>query len=158
MAIGIPSARDAEILEHMISRPIDQSDAERAVMNFKHSLAVKVMVEIVRIALVKERVFPGDLPTDIVAPEHRQGVVSNAWGILRSLEIIRPLSPRVFDEANGIIAGKKQNPHSEAKGRFTMVYELADVAKARAWLRANGVPEVRSSEIEVGIQSEMSLV
>ena len=126
-------------------------------MNFKHRLAVKVMAEIVRLALQNGRVFPGDLPANIVAPEHRQGVVSNAWGILRSLEIIRPLSPRVFDDAAGIIAGKKQNPHAEAKGRFTMVYELADAAKARAWLRANEVQEVRSLEIGVGTQSEMAL-
>lgn len=125
----------------MISRPTDQSDAERAVMNFKHSLAVKVMAEIVRMALDKARVFPGDLPANLVAPEHRQGVVSNAWGSLASLEIIRPISPRVFDDAAGIIAGKKQNPHPDAKGRMTMVYELADRAKARAWLRANEVTE-----------------
>jgi hypothetical protein len=141
----------------MISRPSDQSDAERAVMNFKHSLAVKVMARIVTLALHNDRVFPGDLPADLVAQEHRQGVVSNAWGILRSLEIIRPLSPRVFDDAAGIIAGKKQNPHPDAKGRMTMVYELADSAKARAWLRANSI-EGHELRVESRKQSELELV
>jgi len=54
----------------MISRPTDQSDAERAVMNYKHSLAVKVMVEIVRIALVKEDGF-ADSCRDLELPRKR---------------------------------------------------------------------------------------
>ena len=136
----------------MISRPPEQADAERAVMNFKHSPAVKVMAAIVRLALANSRVFPGDLPEDIAAPEDRQGVVSNSWGILRSLEIIRALSPRVFDDTDGIIAGKKQNPHPAAKKRWTMVYELADRSKASAWLRANGVtePSAETRQLELG--------
>lgn len=124
----------------MISRPTDQADAERAVMAYKRDLAVRVMRAIVSLALTQRYVYPGDLPPDIVAPEHRQGVVSNAWGSLRALEIIAPISPRVFDDALGILAGKRINKAEGAKGRYVMVYELVSRDRALTWLSRNAVP------------------
>jgi hypothetical protein len=137
----------------MISRPTEQADAERAVMAFKHGQAVRVMRAIVELALNNARVFPGDLPADLVGPEDRQGVLSNAWGSLRALEIIRPISPRVFDDTSGIVAGKKRNPHPEAKGRWVMVYELADRSLARTWLDRNS-PESSAHGTQFGERFE----
>ncbi len=130
----------------MKSRPADQSDAERAVNAFKHTLLIKVERAILELALRPGQpyVYPGDISADIVAEEHRQGVVSNAWGALRALEIIEPLPVRHFDDAAGIIAGKKANPNPGAKGRMVMVYRLAHRHLAETWLDKN-CPNWRTS-------------
>ena len=121
----------------MKSRPEDQSDAERAVMAYKHELAVKVMAFIVRLALRQPYIYPGDVPEDIVAREHRQGVVSNAWGSLDSLEIIEKLPLNFNDERHEIFGGRKCNRNEGAKGRWVGAYRLRSAAAARTWLARN---------------------
>ena len=89
----------------MKTRPSDQSDAERAVMAYKARLAIAVMRFILLKGLNQRYVFPGDVPEDIVDPEHRQGVVSNAWGCLDALEIIEKLPLNFNDPTREIFAG-----------------------------------------------------
>lgn len=122
----------------MKSRPTEQADAERAVMAYKHELAIHVMRHIVRLAQRQPYVFPGDIPQDIVAPEHRQGVVSNAWASLKALEIIAEVSPLFTDVAAGIYHGLKCNKNPGAKSRWVSVYRLASAARAQIWLLRNG--------------------
>ena len=122
----------------MKSRPTDQADAERAVLAYKHALALTVMKFIVRLALRQPYVAPGDVPPDIVAAEHRQGVVSNAWGSLTALEILELLPLNFTDERAEIFGGRKRNPNAGAKGRWTGVYRLRSAALARTWLERNG--------------------
>lgn len=123
----------------MITLPAPISDAERAVNAYKHEQLVRVMAHIVRRALLQTYIFAGDVPEDIVEKCHRQGVASNAWNALRSLEIIEALPLTFNDEAQQIFAGRKQNQNGDAKGRWVSVYRLASLARARAWANANGV-------------------
>jgi hypothetical protein len=123
----------------MLTLPPQISDAERAVAAYKHELLVRVMAHIVRRSLCQTYVFAGDVPEDIVAEQHRQGVASNAWNALRALEIIEALPLTANDPERGIFAGRKQNPNGGAKGRWVAVYRLASRARARAWANANGI-------------------
>ena len=119
----------------MKTLPAEISDAERAVHHYKQELLVRVMAHIVRRALVQAHVFAGDVPEDIVAGEHRQGVASNAWNALRALEIIEPLPLTYNDASQQIYGGRKQNPNKDAKGRWVAVYFLASEPLAHEWLR-----------------------
>lgn len=128
----------------MKTRPVDQSDAERAVMAFKHKLAIAVMRFIVIKGLGQTYIYPGDVPDDIVEKEHRQGVVSNSWGGLDALEIIEKLPMNFTDEKAEIFGGRKRNGNLAAKGRWTAVYRVKNAALARTWLERNGgLPEPR---------------
>ena len=122
----------------MKTRPPEQSDAERAVMAYKHELALRVMGFIVRLAQRQLYVYPGDVPQDIVEKVHRQGVVSNAWGSLEALEIIERLPMNFNDERNEIFGGRKCNRNEGAKARWTGVYRLKSAAAANTWLERNG--------------------
>jgi len=96
-------------------------DAERAVLLYKHNLAVRVMRFIVRLALTEPYVSPGDVPENIVGSEHRQGVVSNAWnGLARGKSPILEKPPLNFsDDRFGIVGGRKRNDNNGAKKRWT---------------------------------------
>ncbi len=83
--------------------------------------------------------FAGDVPEDIVAPEHRQGVASNAWNALRAIEVIEALPLTFNDPDKEIFAGRKQNRNGDAKGRWVSVYRLRARAAAISWANANGV-------------------
>lgn len=115
-------------------------------MAYKHALAVKVMEFIVNLAFERAYVFPGDVPEEIVAKEHRQGVVSNAWGALESLEIIELLPMNFTDQAAGIFGGRKKNTNEGAKGRWTGVYRLKNRGAAETWLKRNGVLRPATTE------------
>lgn len=135
----------------MRSRPTEQSDAERAVLNYKHALAIRVARHIVILSLRQPYVYPGDVPQDIVEKEHRQGVVSNAWGTLKACEVIVELSPNFSDPAHGIFHGEKCNTNPGAKSRWTGVYRLCSRARALTWLERNGgvPPEFAPAKPEV---------
>ena len=141
----------------MITLPPQISDAERAVNAYKHELLVRVMAHIVRRALVQAHVSANDVPEDLIAPEHRQGVASNAWNALRALEIIEALPMSHTDPTNHIYAGRTRARNEHAKGRPIMVYRLASRARAVAWANAN---QVRLAEAEIqpalaGLQIEL---
>ena len=113
-------------------------------MAYKSRLAIAVMRFIVLNGLRQRYIYPGDVPEDIVEPEHRQGVVSNAWGCLDALEIIQKLPMNYNDENAEIFGGRKQNKNGKAKGRWTGVYFVKNAALARTWLERNGgLPEPR---------------
>ena len=124
------------------------SDAERAVHHYKNELLVKVMAHIVRRALVQRYVSACDVPEDIVTGEHRQGVASNAWNALRSLEIIEALPLAYNDEAAKIFGGRRMNSNPSAKGRWTTVYRLRSRQAAVTWADRN---HVRLSEAELNV-------
>ncbi len=130
----------------MLTLPTPISDAERAVHHYKHELLVKVMAHIVRRALLQAYVSAGDVPEDIIAKEHRQGVASNAWNALRSLEIIEAVRLGFTDPMEGIFGGSIKNKNEGAKGRWVTAYRLASRARAVAWANAN---KVRLSEAEL---------
>jgi hypothetical protein len=120
-----------------LSEPI--ANAERAVNQYKHELLVRVMAHIVRRALVQAYVSAGDVPEDIVAKEHRQGVASNAWNVLRSLEIIEAVPMNLSDEERGIFGGRIQNKNPGRKGSWVAAYRLRSRPAAVAWANANGI-------------------
>lgn len=131
----------------MKTRPAEQSDAERAVMAFKATLAVKVMRFILIKGLTQTFVFPGDVPVDIVDKVDRQGVVSNSWGSLDALEIIEKLPLNFNDPMREIFAGRKCNKNPGAKSRWTAVYRIKNAELARTWLERNGgMPEPRPAQ------------
>lgn len=130
----------------MLTLPPAISDAERAVNAYKHELLVRVMAHIVRLSLVQAYVFAGDVPEDIIEKEHRQGVASNAWNTLRSLEIIEALPLTYNDPARGIFGGRKQNQNPDAKGRWVGAYRLKSRAAALTWAARN---HVRLAEAEL---------
>jgi hypothetical protein len=115
-------------------------DAERAVLHYKHELAVRVMRFIVLLALREPYVSPGDVPEDIVGPDHRQGVVSNAWnGLARGKSPILERPPMNFcDDRFGIFGGRKRNDNGGAKKRWTAAYRLRSRDLALTWLARNG--------------------
>jgi hypothetical protein len=117
-------------------------DAERAVLLYKHNLAVRVMRFIVRLALTEPYVSPGDVPENIVGSEHRQGVVSNAWnGLARGKSPILEKPPLNFsDDRFGIVGGRKRNDNNGAKKRWTAAYQLRSRALALTWLERNPEP------------------
>ena len=147
----------------MLTLPAPIADAERAVNQYKHTLLVKVMAHIVRCALVQAHVSANDVPENIVEPEHRQGVASNAWNVLRSLQIIAAVPMAFTDEAAHIYGGRIQNKNPHRKGAWVTAYRLASRAKAVAWANANNI---RLSEAELpatprathGLQIELAVV
>ena len=141
----------------MKTRPPEQSDAERAVMAYKHKMAIRVMFFIVRLAQRQIYVYPGDVPVDIVAPEHRQGVVSNAWGSLESLEIIERLPMSFTDASREIFGGRKCNKNEGAKSRWTGVYRLKSAAAAQTWLERNAPQPEAAPSRETAEELELAL-
>lgn len=128
----------------MLTLPAPIADAERAVAQYKHTLLVKVMAHIVRRALVQAHVSANDVPEDIIGAEHRQGVASNAWNVLRSLQIIEAVPMAFTDEAAKIFGGRIQNQNPHRKGAWVTAYRLASRAKAVAWANANNVQLVNA--------------
>jgi hypothetical protein len=129
------------------------SNAGRAVGNHKPTPYRRLKALIVRAALARLYVYPGDIPEDAVRAEDRQGVASNVWSELWSLEILERLPMNYCDESAGIVNGRKRNTNLHAKGRWTAVYRLASRARALAWLRANGEPVIEPAV--VGEQMEL---
>ena len=121
----------------MITLSPEISDAERAVQNYKHEQMVRVMAAILRLALVKPFVSPGDIDPDLVPEESRQGILSNSWNSLTSLEIIERLPMGYTDPANNIYGGRIQNTNESSKGRWVGCYRLRSAALARTWLLRN---------------------
>jgi len=147
----------------MLTLPAQISDAERAVSAYKHELLVRVMAHIVRRALVQAYVSAGDVPEDIVAPEHRQGVASNAWNALRALEIIKAVPMSLSDDSRGIFGGRIQNKNGDAKGRWVTAYRLRSRAAAITWANANNVRLVDAeltspSSPTSGVQIELRVI
>jgi hypothetical protein len=141
----------------MITLPQPIADAERAVNQYKHKLLVKVMACIVRRALVQPYVSAGDVPEDIVGPEHRQGVASNAWNVLRSLEIIEAVPMAFTDEERGIFGGRIQNQNDGAKGRWVAAYRLRSRSAALTWAAANGVSMAICPPAAPPVQADFNL-
>lgn len=123
----------------MLTLPASIADAERAVNQYKHELLVRVMAHIVRRALVQAHVSANDVPEDIVEKMHRQGVASNAWNVLRSLEIIEAVPMAFTDENAKIYGGRIQNLNEGAKGRWVTAYRLRSRAAAVSWANANNI-------------------
>jgi hypothetical protein len=138
----------------MLTLPAPIADAERAVHHHKHDLLVRVMAHIVRCALVQTYVFAGDVPEDIVAKADRQGVASNAWNALRSLQIIEALPLTFNDPDKAIFAGRKQNQNGGAKGRWVSVYRLRSRSHALTWASQNGI-RLAEAEIKRPVQVEL---
>lgn len=130
----------------MKTLPPAVSDAERAVSHFKREKLAIVMRHIIQLAKRQTYVSAGDIPESIVAPEHRQGVASNAWNALKALEILVQLPLQMTIPEQGIYGGRRMNANAGAKGRWVCVYTMADEAKANAWLRANGALEILPTE------------
>ena len=143
-----------------MSKIPEQFDAERAVLLYKHTLAVRVMRFIVQRALIEPYVSPGDVPENIVAPEHRQGVVSNAWnGLARGNSPVLEKPPLNFsDERFGIIGGRKRNENGCAKKRWTAAYRLRSRALALTWLERNPDPTLATAPARIEKADQMELV
>jgi len=141
----------------MKTLPAPIADAERAVNAYKHELLVRVMAVIVRAALARPFVSAGDVPEDVVEKEHRQGVASNAWNCLASLEIIERVPMAFTDPERKIFGGRIMNTNEGAKGRWVAVYRLRSRAAALTWLTRNHLThaEVR---LESGVQLELNPV
>lgn len=124
---------------------------------YKHELAVRVKRFIVLLALRQFYVFPGDVPVDIVEKEHRQGVVSNAWGSLDALEILEKLPLNFNDAKLEIFGGRKANRNAGRKVAWVGVYRLKSRAAPLTWLARNGgVPsEIKPPEPEKVVQQEL---
>jgi hypothetical protein len=116
------------------------SDAMRAVSAYKHDLMVNVQREILRVALRQPFFSSNDIAEDIIAPEHRQGVVSNAWNSLASLEIIERLPMTYFDEPAQILAGRIKSTHKGRKSAWNCAYRLRSRSLAETWLDRNTIP------------------
>lgn len=121
----------------MITLPPHISDAERAVMAYKHELMVRVMEIIVRAALRQPYVSANDVPEDCVEKQHRQGVASNAWNSLTALEIIERVPLYFTDDERQIFGGRTMNKNEGAKGRWVSVYRLRSACAAHTWLARN---------------------
>ncbi len=143
----------------MLTLPEPISDAERAVHHYKGELLKKVMAHIVRRALIQAYVSAGDVPEDIVEKEHRQGVASNAWNALRSLQIIEALPLGYTDCAAQIFGGRIQNKNPDAKGRWVAAYRLRSRSAAVSWANANGIrlAEAELKPAQPGVQLHLSV-
>ena len=143
----------------MLTLPAQIADAERAVNQYKHALLVCVMAHIVRRALVQAYVSAGDVPEDIVSKEHRQGVASNAWNVLRSLQIIEAVPMNLSDEASGIFGGRIQNKNPGRKGSWVAAYRLRSRSAAITWANANNVrlADAELTPAKPGIQIELTM-
>ena len=135
------------------SAPI--TDALLAVSAYKSALLVDAQRRIVAVAKRKPYFSADDLPTDWLAPEHRQGIASNAFNALRACEVIERLPLMFNDPERDIFAGRSKNGNPGAKGRWVACYRLASLAKAEAWLRANPEPVRQPSQVLAGVQEEM---
>ena len=134
------------------------SDAGRAVHHYKGELLKRVMAHIVRRALLQAHVSANDVPENIIEPEHRQGVASNAWNALRALQIIEAVPMRFTDEAARIYGGRIQNTNPHRKGAWVGAYRLASRAKAVAWANANGIRLAESEITPATSGVQMSLI
>src|ERR1019366_2896749 len=105
-----------------------------AVTRWKNRQFTRMELGIIRHALTHHYVYPGDIPEDIVQPADRQGVASNSWTVLVSLEILRLCKTDLTDDARGIVLGRKRNTNPKAKGRWTGVYELNNRGLAQEYL------------------------
>jgi hypothetical protein len=114
------------------------SDAERAVQNYKHELMVRVMSQIIHLALKKPFISPADIDPDIVPESSHQGVISNSWNSLTALEIIERLPMGYTDPDRKIFGGRIKNTNEGAKGRWTGAYRLRSKLMALMWLDRNG--------------------
>jgi hypothetical protein len=143
----------------MKTLPHPVQEAAAAVAAYKHALLIRVMAEIVRRALASPlgMVSPAEVPEEIVAPEHRQGVASNAWNALVALEILRRASLDLVIPERGIFGGRVRNGNGKAKGRWVAVYGLASRERARTWARANGVDLAEANAAPVPVQDELGL-
>jgi hypothetical protein len=139
--------------EGMITPSQPVTDALLAVHGNKHPALVRVQAAIVRAALDRFYVSPGDIPEDICAKEDRQGVASNAWNGLRALEIIEPVPLNLVDESRKIFGGRIQNTNPSAKGRWVACYRLKSRGAAVAWLAKNA--PACGGEVEVGETREL---
>ena len=110
-----------------------------AVAAYKHEQLVRVMAVIVRAALKHSLVSPNDVAEDIVEPQDRQGVVSNAWNALVALDIVERADLRFTNPDLDIYGGRTQRTSHGAKGRWVGVYFLKSRERALTWARANGV-------------------
>lgn len=126
-----------------------------AVTRWKYRQFTKMELAIIRHALDHHYVYPGDIAEDIVEAESRQGVASNAWTVLCSLEIIRLCKTDLCDEARGIVLGRKRNTNPKAKGRWTGVYELNHRGLALEYL-ARHAGEIAPPPVEKFEQLEMA--
>ncbi len=135
----------------MITLPPQISDAERAVMAYKHELMVRVMAIIVRAALRQPYVSANDVPADCVEKQHRQGVASNAWNSLAALEIIERVPLNFTDESRQMFGGRTMNKNEGAKGRWVAVYRLRSASAAHTWLARNNFQHAAVRQ-EVGEQ------
>lgn len=115
------------------------ADAALQVTSYKHAALLQVQAAIVRVAMARQYVAPGDVPEAVAAPENRQGVTSNAWNVLRTARVLERLPMNCTIEELGIIGGRRRNPQPGAKGRWTAVYQLTCAAIARTWAARNGL-------------------
>ena len=105
-----------------------------AVLTWKAGEMTKMECAIVKHALAHHYVYPGDIPEDTIAKQHRNGVASNCWGVLESAGIIAKCPLSFTDETRKIVGGRKRNVNVRAKGRWTAVYFLASRSLAEALL------------------------
>jgi hypothetical protein len=135
--------------------------ANQLVANWKPCPYLRLQVFITRLALRQAYVYPGDVPEDLCARDDRQGVASNVWNNLESLEIIERLPLNFQDAPAEIFGGRKRNRNPSAKGRWTSVYRLYSSAKASEWLRRNeglsGQPDARVEPVAT-VQQEFAEV
>lgn len=126
-----------------------------AVQAWKHREFVAAQAAVLRVALEKPMFSAADVPEDVVRPESRQGVASNAWNSLRSLDIIERVPMATNHEELGIFGGRVRNGNGAAKGRWVAVYRLRSRALALAWLARNGSTVALAEP--AAVQQEMAL-
>lgn len=126
-----------------------------AVSAWKHRAFIAVQAAIIRLALESPWFHPGEIPEDITDEANRQGVVSNAWNMLRTAEIIERLPMNYTNENEGVFGGRTRNNNPKAKGRWTACYRLRNRALALSWLDRNGCAVV--PKIVTATQEEMAL-
>lgn len=142
----------------MKTLPPPVSDMQRAVSEYKRELLVRVMRAIIAVSFRQPYFCAGDIAEDIVAPEHRQGVVSNAWNSLKALEIIEQLPVRFMDDERGIVAGRMMNRNTDAKGRWVCAYRLRSRGAAETWIDANNaVYRLPASKAPAAVERELQL-
>lgn len=127
-----------------------------AVSAWKHRAFIAAQAAVVRLALEQPWFHPGEIPEDIVTEADRQGVVSNAWNMLRSAEIIERLPMNYTNEREGVFGGRTRNANPKAKGRWVACYRLRSRALAEAWLERNCLP-IATERPMVAVQEEMAL-
>lgn len=109
-----------------------------AVSAWKHQQFIHAQRVILELALERQYVSPGDIPEDTVADADRQGVMSNAWNMLRTQGLIQRVPMSLTIPAMGIYGGRVMNKNKHAKGRWCAVYRLVSKSAAELWLSRNG--------------------